>query len=52
MFGATYGLDIQCIEAESLGPHKDKIQGKACAAKMQDASIATHMVKQKMHVPA
>lgn len=39
-------------EAESLGPHKDKIQGKACAAKMQDASIATHMVKQKMHVPA
>lgn len=28
LFGATYGLDVECIEAECFGPLKDKTQEK------------------------
>lgn len=28
MFGGTYELDVECIEAECLGPHQGEFQGK------------------------
>ena len=52
MFGGTYELDGECIEAESLGPHQGEFSGETRAAKGQDASSKTRMAKQKIDVPA